>query len=240
MQDLAPLRTEFLQVNYAKAADLARADQVAGRRARCCPSAAASRSTSAPTRCCAGHGGRLEDIRRLVGDARHPGPPGADRGAHRDRQRRLQPRPRRARRLHGASPTTSGNDGLAHAARRWRTTPILGLRRSTTSAEHRRQPFAGRRCRPARPPTRYNVNLPVANPAGSLALTCSARRLPRRPRALGAQAEGRGEIISTPRVITANQREASIEQGVEIPYQESASSGRHDDRSSRRRCWRSR
>ena len=40
-----------------------------------------------------------------------------------------------------------------------------------------------------------------------------------------AQAEGRGEIISSPRVITANQKEASIEQGVEIPYQESASSG---------------
>jgi type IV pilus assembly protein PilQ len=40
-----------------------------------------------------------------------------------------------------------------------------------------------------------------------------------------AQAEGRGEVISTPRVVTANQREAVIEQGTEIPYQESASSG---------------
>ena len=39
------------------------------------------------------------------------------------------------------------------------------------------------------------------------------------------QAEGRGEIISTPRVITANQKEARIEQGVEIPFQESSSSG---------------
>ena len=39
------------------------------------------------------------------------------------------------------------------------------------------------------------------------------------------QSEGRGEIVSTPRVITANQKEARIEQGVEIPYQESASSG---------------
>jgi type II secretory pathway component HofQ len=37
-----------------------------------------------------------------------------------------------------------------------------------------------------------------------------------------AQAEGRGEIVSSPRVITANQREATIEQGVEIPYQQSA------------------
>jgi len=35
----------------------------------------------------------------------------------------------------------------------------------------------------------------------------------------------RGEVISTPRVITANQNEASIQQGVEIPYQEAASSG---------------
>ncbi|MFZ2506994.1 MAG: type IV pilus secretin PilQ family protein, partial [Steroidobacteraceae bacterium] len=73
---------------------------------------------------------------------------------------------------------------------------------------------------------RYNVNMPVANPAGRIALSIldfddflidlelSA-----------AQNEGRGEIKSTPRVITANGREAIIEQGVEIPYQESASSG---------------
>jgi len=39
------------------------------------------------------------------------------------------------------------------------------------------------------------------------------------------QAEGRGEIISSPRVITANQKEAVIQQGVEIPYQEATSSG---------------
>lgn len=38
-------------------------------------------------------------------------------------------------------------------------------------------------------------------------------------------AEGRGEEIAHPRVITANQSEAIIESGVEIPYQESASSG---------------
>ena len=73
---------------------------------------------------------------------------------------------------------------------------------------------------------RYNVNMPVTNPAGRIALSIldfddylidlelSA-----------AQNEGRGEIKSTPRVITANQREAIIEQGVEIPYQESSSSG---------------
>lgn len=38
-------------------------------------------------------------------------------------------------------------------------------------------------------------------------------------------AEGRGENIASPRVITANQHEAIIESGVQIPYQEASSSG---------------
>ena len=39
------------------------------------------------------------------------------------------------------------------------------------------------------------------------------------------QQEGRGEVISNPRVITANQKEAVIEQGEEIPFQKATSSG---------------
>ncbi|MGD8742805.1 MAG: type IV pilus secretin PilQ, partial [Granulosicoccaceae bacterium] len=39
------------------------------------------------------------------------------------------------------------------------------------------------------------------------------------------QQEGRGEVISSPRVITANQKEAYIEQGTEIPYLEASSAG---------------
>jgi type IV pilus assembly protein PilQ len=38
-------------------------------------------------------------------------------------------------------------------------------------------------------------------------------------------AEGRGEDIASPRVITSNQNEAVIESGVQIPYQEASSSG---------------
>jgi type IV pilus assembly protein PilQ len=38
-------------------------------------------------------------------------------------------------------------------------------------------------------------------------------------------AEGRGEDIASPRVITANQNEAVIESGVQIPYQQASSSG---------------
>lgn len=39
------------------------------------------------------------------------------------------------------------------------------------------------------------------------------------------QADGKGKIISTPRVLTADQVEALIEQGTEIPYQQATSSG---------------
>jgi len=72
---------------------------------------------------------------------------------------------------------------------------------------------------------RYNVNLPIDNPAGRVALAILDSDYLIDLELQAAQSEGRGEIISTPRVITANQKEALIEQGVEIPYQESASSG---------------
>jgi len=72
----------------------------------------------------------------------------------------------------------------------------------------------------------YIVDLPVTNPAaafrwsvgriGSYLLQLELSAL---------QAEGRGEVVSSPRVITANQKEALIESGTEIPYQEASSSG---------------
>jgi type IV pilus assembly protein PilQ len=39
------------------------------------------------------------------------------------------------------------------------------------------------------------------------------------------EAEGQGEVISSPRVLTSNQKTAFIQSGVEIPYQEATSSG---------------
>jgi type IV pilus assembly protein PilQ len=72
---------------------------------------------------------------------------------------------------------------------------------------------------------RYLVNLPAANAAGRIALTLLDSDYLVDLELSAAQAEGRGEIVSSPRLITANQREATIEQGVEIPYQESSSSG---------------
>lgn len=72
---------------------------------------------------------------------------------------------------------------------------------------------------------RFNVNLPAANPAGKIALAILNSDFLVDLELSAAQAEGRGEVISSPRVITANQKEAFIKQGVEIPYQEASSSG---------------
>jgi type IV pilus assembly protein PilQ len=74
---------------------------------------------------------------------------------------------------------------------------------------------------------RYNVNVPLdaATSAGRFSLAILERDYLVDLELTALEAEGRGEIVSTPRVITANQKEARIEQGVEIPYQQSASSG---------------
>ncbi|VAW94915.1 Type IV pilus biogenesis protein PilQ [hydrothermal vent metagenome] len=76
---------------------------------------------------------------------------------------------------------------------------------------------------------RLNVDLPTTNlsRAGSIGLALA--RLP-----LGtllelelsaAQAEGRSEVISSPKVITSDQHKAVIESGQEIPYEQASSSG---------------
>lgn len=72
---------------------------------------------------------------------------------------------------------------------------------------------------------RYNINLPIANAAGRFSLAILENDYLIDLELSALEAEGRGEIISTPRVITSNQSEAIIKQGVEIPYQQSASSG---------------
>ena len=72
---------------------------------------------------------------------------------------------------------------------------------------------------------RYNVSLPIGDAAGRFSLAILENDYLVDLELTAMEAEGRGEIVSTPRVITANQKEATIKQGVEIPYQQSASSG---------------
>jgi type IV pilus assembly protein PilQ len=73
--------------------------------------------------------------------------------------------------------------------------------------------------------SRYNVNFPVTGNAASLALAVLGSDYLVDLELSALQTEGRGEVISNPRVITSNQKEASIKQGVEIPYQEASASG---------------
>ncbi|MUH73135.1 type IV pilus secretin PilQ [Psychrosphaera haliotis] len=74
---------------------------------------------------------------------------------------------------------------------------------------------------------RLNVNLPVASPAGSIAVQIArladGTLLDLELSAL--ERENKGEIVATPRITASNQRMSRIEQGTEIPYVQAASSG---------------
>lgn len=70
------------------------------------------------------------------------------------------------------------------------------------------------------------TDLAVANPSGSLGLAIGKLGSHLLQLELTAmELEGKGEIVSSPRVLTSNQKTAYIESGTEIPYQEATSSG---------------
>ncbi|MCL7713118.1 type IV pilus secretin PilQ [Stenotrophomonas mori] len=63
-----------------------------------------------------------------------------------------------------------------------------------------------------------NVNLPIESPAGSIAYTLLRGGFSLDVELSAMQEEGRGEVMSNPRIVTANQREGVIKQGKEIGY----------------------
>jgi type IV pilus assembly protein PilQ len=219
IQELEPLRSEFIQVNYAKAGDLASlisADNVNSLLSERGSVAIDERTNTLLVQDTAD---RLADVRRLVATLDIP-----------VRQVLIESRivivnddfsRELGVRLGYTYVTDNSSDGLISV-----TGTSAGSESIVSSAldnlQSTGQPF---------PVTvggindRYNINLPVGNPAGQFALAILDSDYLVDLELSALQAEGRGEIISTPRVITANQKEARIEQGVEIPYQESASSG---------------
>ena len=75
-------------------------------------------------------------------------------------------------------------------------------------------------------PDNLNVDLGVANPAGRIAfglLSMSDVMLDLELSAL--QADNRGEVISTPKILTADKQKAKVSSGTQIPYQEASASG---------------
>ncbi len=81
-------------------------------------------------------------------------------------------------------------------------------------------------------PAANNINLPATpTPTGaqagqfSIVLFNSAATKFLNLEIQALESDGKGKIISSPRVVTANQVEALIEQGTELPYQQATSSG---------------
>jgi type IV pilus assembly protein PilQ len=75
-------------------------------------------------------------------------------------------------------------------------------------------------------PDNLNVDLGVANPAGRIAfglLSMSDLMLDLELSAM--QADNRGEVISTPKVLTTDKQTAKVSSGTQIAYQEAAASG---------------
>jgi type IV pilus assembly protein PilQ len=221
IQELAPLRSEFLQVNYAKASDLANLLKGAGTGAGSLLSERGSVSIDERTNTLLIYdtGERIADVRRLVAALDIPVRQVliesrivvANDDFSRDLGVRLGATWVGDRGRAGLVTVTGGGPGAD---------TIVGS--GLANLENTGSPF------PVTTPIladRYNVNLPVANPAGRIGLAILGQDTLVDLELSVLQAEGRGEIVSSPRVITANQKEALIEQGVEIPYQEAASSG---------------
>ena len=221
VQELAPLRSEYLQVNYAKAADMAaliktQTNSLLSSRG----SVAVDERTN--TLLLQDTADRLTDIRRLVATLDIP-----------VRQVQIE-----------ARIVIVNNDferdlGARFGFTNYQKNGSTGLVTTTGTAAGTDQAIGSALTNvqstgsiyPISVPTgtnapnRYNVNLPVSSPAGSWALGILGNNYIVDLELSAAQSETQANIISSPRVITANQKEATIEQGVEIPYQQSASSG---------------
>jgi len=72
---------------------------------------------------------------------------------------------------------------------------------------------------------RLNVNMPVADAAGALAFSILSKNYLLDLELSALQAENKGEVVSTPRVVTVDKKKAVIEKGVDIPYQTESASG---------------
>ena len=221
IQELAPLRSEFVQVNYAKAQDMADLIKSQGG-SLLSPRGAVSVDARTNTLLLQDTADRLTDIRRLVATLDIP-----------IRQVLIEARivivnDDFTRELGVRSGYTSiksnGQNGALITGG-----SASGVDTSLSSALTNLQNTGT--VGPVAVPTganatdRYNVNLPVVSPAGRLAFALLGSDYIVDLELSAAQAEGRGEVKSSPHIITANQKEAIILQGTEIPYQQAASSG---------------
>jgi type IV pilus assembly protein PilQ len=219
ISELEPLYSEFLQVNYAKAGDLAGLISAEGSNSMLSDRGSIGVDDRTNTLLVQDTAQRLQDIRRMVRTLDIPIKQVlietrivvVNDDFSRDLGVRLGVSAFHLPGSGGLSTISGSGSGTDHIIDTYLDN--LANPASTTLLEY--------------PPLndRYNVNVPISNAAGRFSLAVLEKNYLVDLELSALEAEGRGEIVSTPRVITANQKEANIEQGVEIPYQQSASSG---------------
>jgi type IV pilus assembly protein PilQ len=220
VQELSPVHTEFLQVNYAKVADLSKLIKTSSAKdSMLSPRGSLSIDERTNTLLVQDTADKLQDIRRLVQTLDVP-----------VKQVLIEAR------IVIVSDTFERDLGARFGVTTAQSNGANGLLAITgngTGADTITQSAisnlaAGNSKFPVTTPTldnRYQVNLPAANTNGSIGISLLGGSYLVDLELSAAQNEGKSETISSPRVITANQKQATIMQGVEIPYQESASSG---------------
>ena len=222
INELEPLYSEFLQVNYAKASDLADLiSQAEGQNSMLSERGSVAIDDRTNTLLVQDTVSRLQDIRRLVRTLDIP-----------IRQVLIESR------IVVVSDDFSRDLGVRFGATGYKANSSDGatvVSGTGVGTDTMIGSILGNLADPANGTifpiqlpdlnNRYNVNVPIQNPAGRFSIAVLETEYLVDLELTALQSEGRSEIVSTPRVITANQKEARIEQGVEIPYQESASSG---------------
>ncbi len=230
VQELSPIRSEYIQVNYAKVSDLAKmirpmggagagAGGAGGKNSLLSARGSLSIDERTNTLLVQDTAENLADIRRLVQTLDVP-----------VRQVLIEARivvvsdtfERDLGAQFGVTTAQSnGNNGLLAVTGNGTGTDVMTQSALTNIS-------SGKPSTPVATPAlanRYMVNLPAANTNGSIGIALLGGSYLVDLALSAAENEGKSETISSPRVITANQKQATIMQGVEIPYQESASSG---------------
>jgi type IV pilus assembly protein PilQ len=214
IQELAPLRTELVQVNFGKAGDIASLLQsTGGGEGASLLSGRGTLTVHAPTNSLLiqDTAESITAIRDLVSQLDIP-----------VRQVRIEAR------IVAVSEDFSRDLGVRFGATGIQTTGDGFV--STTGNSIANEDILGSGGAPfpgGAPfaPSRYNVNLPAPSPAGAISFLVLGSDYLVDLELSAAQSEGNGEVISSPSLTVTNQQEATIAQGSEIPYQEAASSG---------------
>ncbi len=224
IQNLEQLRTQSFQLNYTKAADIA-AQLTAGTGAARILSTRGSVIAEPRTNqlFVTDIPSRLESGAAADREAGHSRAPGPDRGAHRRGLRHLRQVARRAPGWQRPARGARWRPGLcacpaATASRSAAPTTPSPAPRARATSSWIRSTRPSSTCRPsawaASAPSSFAISLFSAAANRFLNLELSA-----------LEADGKGKLVSSPRIVTADQTKALIEQGTEFPYQEATSSG---------------